>query len=182
MARESAELRALIDRLARHLAADDRMGDLNPAQARALDYLSRANRFSRAPSHVADYLGATRGTVSQTLKALERKGLIQVVPNREDRRSHRYDLTADGANRAGRDRASEAFLDRLAAEDREALDQGLRAALAAVCEATGAGAYGICGLCRHHEADGGVRRCTLWNAALAPPEAAQICHRQEPAA
>ena len=39
-------------------------------------YLARANRFSRGPSHLADWLGTTRGTVSQTLKALERDGLI----------------------------------------------------------------------------------------------------------
>ena len=73
---QSRTLTDLLDRLARLHLASRRDDALNPAQAAALDYLARANRFSRMPSAVADYLAATRGTVSQTLKALAAKGLI----------------------------------------------------------------------------------------------------------
>src|SRR5690606_39789488 len=59
-------------------------------------YLDQANAFSRSPSAVADYLDATRGTVSQTLRALARKGLIVAAEDPADRRSLRYDLTAKG--------------------------------------------------------------------------------------
>lgn len=181
MSRETDDLRALIDRIARLHAADDRLSDLNPAQARALEYLSRANRFSRAPSHVADYLDATRGTVSQTLKALERKSLIQAVPNPDDRRSFSYDLTVDGALRVDRSRGSRAALDALRDNDRKALDRGLRAALAALLDEGGGRAFGLCGLCKYHQTDGAMRHCGLMDVALAPPEAAQICYEQVPA-
>lgn len=181
MSRDTEELRALIDRLARLLSTEDRLSDLNPAQARALEYLSRANRFSRAPSHVADYLGTTRGTVSQTLKALERKALVTAVPDPTDRRSVRYDLTGDGALRVERARDAEAALDALGKADRVALDRGLRAALGSLVSATGVPPFGICGLCKFHQTDGALRHCTLLDAALAAPEAAQICHVQVPA-
>ncbi len=176
-----SDLRAKIDRVARLTATEDRMGGLNPAQAAALDYLGRANRFSRAPSHVADYLGATRGTVSQTLKALERKGLIAASSNPGDRRSLIYDLTPEGARIAERNRDAEAALDGLAEADRLALDRGLRSAMQALLAAQGGRAFGVCGLCRYHEFDGKVRHCALLDEALAAPEAAQICHEQTPA-
>jgi predicted transcriptional regulator len=60
----------LIDRLERLTRAGEGLG-LNPAQWEALRFLARANRFSRSPAAVADYLASTRGTVSQTLIALE---------------------------------------------------------------------------------------------------------------
>ncbi|MFC6657468.1 MarR family transcriptional regulator [Roseibium salinum] len=89
-------VRDLIDRLSRLIAAEEWNGPLNPSQFAALSYLARANRFSRAPSHVADYLATTRGTASQTLKALARKGLIAETRSQEDKRSIRYDVTDHG--------------------------------------------------------------------------------------
>ena len=49
---------------------------LLPIHWQVLAYLARANRYSDIPIAVAEYLGITRGTVSQTLAVLERKGLI----------------------------------------------------------------------------------------------------------
>ena len=59
----------LIERLGRLLQTEEQETGLNPAQWQALRFLGRANRFSRTPATVADYLGSTRGTVSQTLIA-----------------------------------------------------------------------------------------------------------------
>ena len=73
---DTQTIRDLIDRLTRLAAAEEWNGPLNPSQFAALNYLARANRFSRATSHVADFLATTRGTASQTLKALSRKELI----------------------------------------------------------------------------------------------------------
>jgi DNA-binding MarR family transcriptional regulator len=84
------QIRALINRLARLDAAETWEVDLNPAQLAALDYLVRANRFSRAPSQVAEYLGTTRGTMSQTLKSLVRKGYLTERGSESDRRSISY--------------------------------------------------------------------------------------------
>ncbi|MGI9505229.1 MAG: MarR family transcriptional regulator, partial [Geminicoccaceae bacterium] len=77
----------LLERIGRLIRTEEQVGDLYPAQWSALRYLKRANRFSRTPMALAEYLGTTRGTISQTLIALERKGLITRQPSARDKRS-----------------------------------------------------------------------------------------------
>lgn len=58
--------------------------------------MALALRLGGAPQALADYLGLTKGTVSQSLQLLERKGLIARLPDDADRRVLRLSLTADG--------------------------------------------------------------------------------------
>jgi DNA-binding MarR family transcriptional regulator len=88
-----------LERLTRLIRADEHTGDLNPAQWSALRYLSRCNRFSNAPAALTRYLGATKGTVSQTLIALERKGLIEKSVRPGEARSVILSLTEEGEKR-----------------------------------------------------------------------------------
>ena len=69
---ESVRIADLIDRVSRAVQRLQYTGGLNPAQWVALRYIAQANRYSRSPSAVAEYLGTTKGTASQTLKALGR--------------------------------------------------------------------------------------------------------------
>lgn len=86
----------LLDRLGR-LTRELQFADgLNPAQWEALRFLAQANKYSRSPTALADYLGATKGTVSQTLIALESKGLITRCKKTEDRRQVDLCLTEAG--------------------------------------------------------------------------------------
>lgn len=174
--------RDLFERLARVSAADDWAGDLNPTQHAALSYLARANRFSRAPSQVADYLAATRGTVSQTLRALARKGLIAERRSALDKRSISYELTEAGRDALQRETALDAALDGLDAGDIAALDRGLEALAIRLLSARGMRAFGVCHTCRHHRPNDDGGACALLGVALAPHETHQICHEQETAA
>jgi Transcriptional regulators len=74
------------------------MADLQPIQLSALNYLARCNRYSNTPLGVTDFLGLTKGTVSQSLKALEAKGLIEKRPDAQDRRSVHLELTGEGGH------------------------------------------------------------------------------------
>ena len=86
-------LAALLQQLVREDAA--RHG-LLPVHLQVLGYLAQANRYSDIPIAVASYLGITRGTVSQTLAMLERKGLIsRSGDDRHGRRVH-LKLTTTG--------------------------------------------------------------------------------------
>lgn len=161
-------------------AAESWAAGLNPGQAAALAYLGAANRFSRAPSHVADYLGSTRGTVSQTLKALARKGLAQEIPSAEDRRSIRYDITEKGAALAGAPGAVDRALDALPAPGRRALDSGLTAVLIHMLAERQGHGFGLCRTCVHHERNGANRWCRLLKTPLREEEAEQICHEHAP--
>ena len=62
---EALEVAHLIDRLERLTRFGEQSGDLNPAQWEALRYMGQANRFSRTPAALADYLASTRGTISR---------------------------------------------------------------------------------------------------------------------
>ena len=46
---------------------------LQPVHIQVLHYLAHANRYSDMPIAVAEYLGVTRGTISQSVAVLERK-------------------------------------------------------------------------------------------------------------
>ena len=85
-----------LERLTRLIRAGEHGGGLNPAQWSALRYLARCNRFSNSPAALTRYLGATKGTVSQTLIALERKGLIAKSARPGEARSLVLTLTPAG--------------------------------------------------------------------------------------
>src|SRR5271165_5518540 len=86
----------LIDRLARLTRELQFVHGLNPAQWEALRFLARANRYSRSPGALAEFLGTTKGTASQTLIALENKGYIARARSDTDRRAMRLELTPEG--------------------------------------------------------------------------------------
>ena len=172
---DTRALEDLLERLTRLLAAEARGGALNPVQQAALDYLARANRFSRQPSHVADYLAATRGTVSQTLKSLMHKGLVAEEPGSGDRRVVRLALTPAGRAAAAETGDLRSALANLPKASRDALAVGLPPLLAMLIARRGGRSFGRCRSCRHHRNDGGVPRCALLNLVLAPDEPDQLC-------
>lgn len=180
----SAALRAahLIERIGRVLRACDHANGLNPAQAESLRYLARANRFSRTPAALADFLGSTRGTVSQTLLALEAKGLIERQANARDGRSVTLELTSAGADFLRSDPVSTlaAMIDASgeAARLADHLDAALRAAIAQ----RGGRAFGVCHSCRHFRRDcrkgAAPHHCVLLDEPLSAKESLLICAEQ----
>ena len=167
-----ANTRLLLDRMARLMQAGAWARGLNPAQASALAYLARANRFSRSPSHVADYLGTTRGTASQTLQALARKGLVQADPSWADRRSVSYRVTAQGRSAD----ETEALPPGLSSPEQATLDHLLERMARGLT--AGGRSFGLCASCTYHRPG---PACALMQIALAPEEAHQLCHEHQPA-
>lgn len=175
-------IRELIDRLSRLNAAEDWNGPLNPSQFAALAYLARANRFSRAPSHVADYLATTRGTASQTLKALARKKLIDETRSETDKRSIRYDVTGDGMallDEPASDLSD--VIDELPAETVESLAGSLKTLVLAILRKRSGRSFGICRSCRHFAPQAGGGYCNLLEVPLNKSDTEEICHEHEAA-
>src|SRR3546814_12878639 len=112
----------LLARTARLIAGDGHSAGLKPVQWQALRYLAIANRFSRTPGALAAWLGQTKGTVSQTVGALERKGLVERTGDPDDRRLVRLSLTEAGHAMLGRapESIADAMLAGLTAADRAA--------------------------------------------------------------
>ena len=165
----------LIERLARLQAAGQWLGDLNPVQRAALAYLGRANRFSRKPSLVAEYLSATRGTVSQTLKVLIRKGYVTERSAPGDGRARQLALTDAGWAALRTEDSLQLAITRLEPHQVQDLEQGLIDVLNAALAERGGRSFGLCASCRHHQMRQDGRFCGLLDLPLDPPEAGQIC-------
>jgi DNA-binding MarR family transcriptional regulator len=170
-------------RLSRLMRSAQHGNGLNPAQWEALRYLARANRYSRSPKALAAFLGATKGTVSQTLLALHRKGLVERRPDPNDGRGLRLRLTRAGeaALRADPVAAVAAAAGRLTATHKAACRRGLAALLAEAQRRNGRTAFGVCATCAYFRrgcaagARGGPHRCGLTGEPLSAAESAQIC-------
>ncbi|WP_292898060.1 MULTISPECIES: MarR family winged helix-turn-helix transcriptional regulator [unclassified Nitratireductor] len=177
---------AMIGRLARIVTHDGHAAGLKPAQWEALRYLARANRFSRTPGALTAYLGATKGTVSQTLMALERAGLIRKSADPADRRSVRLELTEAALSLLPRDETLrfEAAMETMNEEERRALRIGLSALLSARIAADGGRPFGLCRECRHFregERGPGKHLCGLLKEPLSDEDATHICVEHEAA-
>lgn len=155
---------------------------LQPVHLQVLQYLSRCNRYSNTPQAVAAYLGATKGTVSQSLAVLERGGWVRKRADPADGRVVRLEVTS---------RAQRA-LERLSAKrglsEPEGLSAGSLRRTAAMLAALLRGwqaanryrTFGVCRTCRHLLREGPGRfRCGLTREALASAETEQICHEHE---
>ncbi len=69
---------------------------LNPAQWAALRYFDEATIERRTVTGFAQFQGTTKGTASQTVAALVRKGYLRRVGDKQDRRVHRLVITDEG--------------------------------------------------------------------------------------
>jgi DNA-binding MarR family transcriptional regulator len=93
---DTLEVAAVLERLSRLLRQAGHAEGLMPVQWEALRYLARANRLSNSPGAMARYLGATKGTISQTILTLEKKGLLKKESRLSDVRSVILKLTEAG--------------------------------------------------------------------------------------
>lgn len=173
---EQKTIAVLIERLGRIIAADEWGQEINPSQWTALHYLARANRFSRSPSNVSDYMTATRGTVSQTLKALARKDLISEVRSDHDKRSISYSVTDLGQERLQKSGVIDEALSSMNASEQSSLRQGLEALAGKALRQKKLKAFGVCKTCVHHRKMGRGGYCELLDKSLSAEEITQICH------
>ena len=175
----------LIERLGRFARSAQHCAGMKPAQWEALRFVSRANRYSRTPGALADFLSSTRGTVSQTLIALEKKGLISRKTNSGDARVKQLELTE-----RGRDLTEHNPLHILedavsSVADESGLEQALEQVLKNLIRQNGNHQFGICQNCRHFgvndhmEHAKGPHRCGLSGEPLDDLDSNQICREHE---
>jgi len=149
---------------------------LLPIHVQVLSYLERANRYSDLPIAIAEYFGITRGTVSQTLTVLERKGYLQRAADARDKRRVHFKLTTAGGRVLQDSWASriEAALGSLPGGGAE-LEDALRGLLASLQRINGQRSFGVCRDCAHFLAEGKGWRCGLTGEPLLDQETARIC-------
>ena len=181
---DNPHLLDLIERLGNLLRADQRRAaaGLQPVHLQVLDYLARCNRFSDTPAAITAYLGATKGTVSQSLAVLEREALVQRREDEQDRRMVHLALTRAGIREVREARLPpgwEKSLARLAPEERETADRALAHLLQLLQQANGQRTFGQCHGCRHLQESGRAYRCGLNGESLSASDTRRICHEHE---
>ena len=176
-----------LERIANLLRTDNRKSvaekGLQPVQLEALHFLSHCNRYSNTPAAVADFLGLTKGTVSQTLGLLENLGMIEKQPDRKDRRVVHLQLTPKGMkviNETLPPNTLQTGLRSVSPAEQEHILSALEIMLRAMQQANQLRTFGVCKSCRHHrlEADS-QRRCELTGEALQGDDAEKICREHE---
>jgi DNA-binding MarR family transcriptional regulator len=92
-----------LERLACLVRAASHVRGLTPAQWDILRFIARANRFSNSPIAASHYVGATKGTTSQSIASLVAKNLLLKVERKGDHRSVALLLSDEGVKILGLD-------------------------------------------------------------------------------
>lgn len=156
---------------------------LQPVHFQVLNYLSRCNKYSDTPAAVANYLGMTRGTVSQSLILLEKKGYIGKIQDGRDKRVVHLRLLAEGADVLRQARPSQLFAGAVSILENGGSPPEANAfqqALTALQKANKSQSFGVCKTCRNFSRKDGDFFCLLTREKLTPSDSARICQEHIP--
>lgn len=185
----ASRIAQLVDRLARLTRELQFCSGLNPAQWEALRFLNRANRQSRTPGGLAEFLCTTKGTASQTLIALEQKGYVSRTKGGTDRRQVALDLTPAGQDLLQRDpiMGVAEVATRLGPDIGGPLVKGLTALLHDMQIRAGVKEFGVCAECTLNCVSTGTeeptaRECGLTGETIATADTGRHCINYKSAA
>ncbi len=188
--RSPRALAAALKHLARLSEPDAGGTGLTANQWTALRFFAEANRFSRTVSAFAAYNATTRGTASQTVKALETRGYLTRTRFDRDARSARIDLTERGWIKLAEDpaQALTQAVAQLPATLRAQIDRAVERLTWWVASARRQQPFGTCDACRHLQAraDATARAggyyCRMLAAYLDVDDMRGLCALYAPAA
>ena len=179
---ETIELFDLIERMGALIRSEKRRKctelGLQPVHLQALDYLSRCNKYSDTPATLTSFLGMTKGTVSQTLLLLEKKGYLIKAGDTSDKRKVHLHLTAEGENILQQARPMELFGQAaLTLDQNETIIDGkiFVQVLTALQKANKSESFGVCKTCRYFTTTSEGYLCGLTKEALTRSDSEKIC-------
>ena len=179
---ETVEIFDLIERMGALIRTEERRKctvlGLQSVHLLALEYLSRCNRYSDTPAALTSYLGMTKGTVSQTLLLLQKKGYVIKSGDASDKRKVHLDLTDAGKKILQQARPMELF--NLAAQILEQNEKGIDGeafvqALVALQKANKSESFGLCKTCRYFTNTTEGYLCGLTKEPLTQSDSEKIC-------
>jgi DNA-binding MarR family transcriptional regulator len=173
----------LVERLGNLMRAESRRvgsdEQLQPVHVEALVYLSKANRYSNTPQALAEYIGITKGTVSQSLLLLDRRGLIERYQDDLDRRVVRLRLSQTGEQFLYDNQPQHAWQQatrNISPNRIRNAVSALREALTTLQQDNERSPFGSCQGCQHFERlSARAYRCGMMGDRLSGPETRRIC-------
>lgn len=176
-----------IERLSNLLRTESRQlltsHGLQPIQLEILHYLSVCNRYSNTAKGVAEYLGQTKGTVSQSIKVLERKGLITKHVDNIDKRIVHLKITSNARTLLKKTVPAPLFSNAgklIKEQSMKQMQSALKSLLMAVQKANGLKSFGVCHTCRYNQQlNNGNHLCRLTKEVLSSKEVQLICREHD---
>ena len=179
--RTTSEVVALLVQSAGSWLFEGDHSGLSDREWMAFRFLARANRFSKTPSALADFLGTTRSTASQIAGMLEKKGLVTRKPSVEDKRSIELSVTPKGMKFLEHDPIN-ALRDEIAAleaDDRSRLRDSLRRVLVRLDVSQLRHHTDVCRECMFLSESGADKdrhfNCRFFRKQIAPRETDLLC-------
>lgn len=174
----TAQVLAQLERLSRLSRAVSHSAGLNPAQWDALRYLARCNRFSNSPMALTQYLGATKGTISQTVAALVKKTAVTKTVRAGNHRSVVLVLTDLGRQFLANDplRPLEKSIENLTAKTKKRFARGVLELLDGERQRQSQPRFGTCATCRFFRS--APDTCMKFEQSLAAGDKVLICVEQ----
>lgn len=155
---------------------------VRPVQLEALGFLTQCNRYSDTPQAVAEFLGLTKGTVSQTLKVLEQKGLLRKQGDTIDKRLVHLKPTAKGRQLVEYAVPAESLtlgVEKLSKSEGQVTIDALRVLLRSVQKANVLKTFAACYTCRFNQKREGSYFCELTQEPLAESDVALLCREHQ---
>ncbi len=141
-----------------------------------LRYLSISNHYSNTAQALSEYLGQTKGSISQSLKILEKDGFIERKPCHTDKRVIRVFMTKKGE--ASLDRMSQQLMPNLEGVPGDI--NVIRSLLQKWQNQNDRQGFGQCQSCRfNRDLGNGEFECGLTETPLTPIDVKKICREHE---
>lgn len=164
-------LSALHRNLLRKLTAEEGMQFVH---VEILQYLSICNHYSNTAQAISEYLGLTKGSISQSLASLEENGFLRRVQDKVDKRIFHIHLQAKGQAVAEK---AQHLLNIRGTERGESL---LRSTLLTLQIANGMKSFGLCRTCKFNQSpDKGSFVCGLTQEKLHRDDIEKICREHQ---
>jgi MarR family transcriptional regulator, negative regulator of the multidrug operon emrRAB len=147
---------------------------LLPVQLQVLTFLANANNYSDFALSVSEYLGLTRGTVSQTLAVLERDGFITKRADELHGRRVHLDVT-DKAKAALSDSWNVQIANLLSVEGSSESVRSLAVIVSAFRDLNQTAGFGVCNSCSYFKKKGAAGQCGLTGDPLPTSQTTKLC-------
>lgn len=141
-----------------------------------LMYLAQCNRYSNTTQALSDFLGQTKGSISQTVGFLENENYLKRIQDQKDKRVFHLEISAKARRIA--EEFTERFYGNFSGE--VISEKSLENMLMQIQKQNGLKSFGICDTCRFNTNPTGKKFvCGLTGENLSNEEVKLHCHEHE---